>query len=125
MDDWRFDITNEGVERLGLAMTIAFSTRSKATHYCDHPKHGLVLLWYEDKSVDGHPVQKLPFPLSSPEMATQFAWSWLQSATYGEKPDTDGSCGKGWRVHSGWWKESYWSPSAIIVVQPEWSVYGK
>lgn len=124
-DNWQLDITNEGTEKLRLAMKLAMSWHSKATHYCVHHKLGLVLLWHEDANVDGVAVQKLPFPLKTSDMLADFVAGWLSSADYPEKPDFDGSSVKGWRVYNEEWGHVGKSHYAFVAIQPVWSLYGK
>jgi hypothetical protein len=130
-DNWRLDIINEGSRNLAHALALAFTRGHKATHYCDHPKHGLVLLWTDNgQPIDGEPACKLPFPLvvnDNPEKNTalQFVSSWLESAEYGDRPDIDGDSGKGWRLYNEAWGQVANNWAAFVAIQPAWSLYGK
>lgn len=149
MDNRTIDFVSEGHEALKTALQLMWDSApgGKATHYRvlklapktryygipDKISHytemkvdeengveTLVLYWSDDKTAD-----KLPFPLTKDNVA-DFVQGWLDnSADYGEEPDIDGSCGKGFRVFTEQWGHVAGSHYSIVAVQPNWSMYGK
>jgi hypothetical protein len=60
------------------------------------------------------------------QMATDFAWKWLQQAELGPEPDMDGDCERdGWRAFIGSWGHFGPDQYSIIAIKPQWVMLGK
>lgn len=80
----------------------------------------LILLWSESKG-----AVPLPYPMKIAD-AIPFVKGWLANAgDSGEKPDIDGSLGKGWRVFTEDWGHVAGCSCAVVGVQSQWTMYGK
>lgn len=98
------------------------------SHICDDLKRDesgvrtLILFWTAPASIKQS--SQLPFPLEM-EAAPAFVSGWLNSAEFGDEPDIDGSCGKGWRVFNEAWGHVLGDYAAFVAIQPAWAMYGK
>jgi len=93
-----------------------------ATHYLDHPEKGLILFWAEDLPNKSIP---LPTPLDH-KSAADLAWTWLKNqnnSKYGNLIDFDGSHEKGYKIYNE--PQHYANWSQILIVKPEWAIFGK
>lgn len=72
----------------------------------------------------GAPILPLPYPMET-TAAIEFAWNWLAQASYGQKPDIDGDCKKGWRIFNEAWGHVGRDCYAFVAVRPTWALYGK
>ena len=103
-------------DALIAALTIALSYHSKV-HYWECRKGKLALLW-------SNPEDTYPFltPLDDPEQLAGMVLGWLLGAAYPEeRPDTDGSVKKGFRVRGH--EDGY--GYTVATIEPVWIVYGK
>lgn len=126
MDNRHISVQSEGRKAFDLAFQLLFDNApgSKATHYFEDPKKGLVLLWHED---EGKKSIKLPSPLSW-KGAADLAWEWLSNQkedNYHDFLDHDGSNGQGFKVYNEDWGHVAGSHYAILGVYPVWAWYGK
>lgn len=86
-------------------------------------RSGMILYWSKPEDHTGAIV--LPFPLTA-EAAVTFLWDWLQTAEYRQEPDQDGDNGKGFIVTTGdFWGHCDGSHYSIVMVTPDWQMYGK
>ena len=84
----------------------------------------MVLLW-EKPSGDRLPFQRLPYEMKV-KPATTFLWEWLQQCEYPNEPDHDGSNGAGFFITTGdFWGHIEGLSYSIVMVVPEWQMYGK
>ncbi len=122
MDNFELKIVSEGKSSLEKALGIAFAKHNSATHYVITPKK-ICLFWM--KPSDHKEAIPLPFKLHT-DNVTDFVWSWLKEADYGDEPDHDGSNGKGWLVSTDpGWGHVEGSFYGICKIEPEWAMYGK
>jgi len=127
MDNFRIDITGEGVKTMESAMVIAFGgghddrKPRTAEAYAIDPEKGLIFFWTAglDKN-----IVKLPFKLDAIG-AADFARRWLAEQDYGREPDHDGSNGKGWRLYNNSWSRVEGYSGSIVAILPNWAWYGK
>lgn len=154
MDNFRFDMTAEGVGSLASAMKLVFQIRGcegsnprggkrGVTHYAIRPvKEGqkapdgkwlynceprplrLVFFNHYDIKKEDGDKTTLPFKLDA-DGASDFARRWLEEADYGREPDHDGSNGKGWRIYNEGWGHVDNDHYGVIAVTPVWAMYGK
>ena len=139
MDNRHISIQSEGRSAFDLAFQLMFDNcpGKKATHYFEHPKNGLLLLWDEDFFIDtlrsannSDPrvkANKLPYPMNW-KAASDLAWGWLQNQPeekYECNLDHDGSNGKGFKVYNEDWGHVAESHYAFLGVLPVWAWYGK
>lgn len=140
MDNYRFDMTCEGRERLTAALNLAFTGKSakgyiiRPAHeafkheqyrHLDKPKRPdrMIFLWSDCEKPEGYH----PFPFEmDPAGCAEFAWRWLEgTADYGREPDHDGDNERGWRVYNESWGHVEDLHAAIIAIAPAWAMYGK
>lgn len=80
----------------------------------------LILHWSDYANT----ATKLPFTMNV-EQTTDFVWTWLNYAHYGEEPDHDGSNEKGFRVFTESWGHVNDDHSTMCAIAPAWAMYGK
>jgi hypothetical protein len=124
MDNRIISVQSEGRKAFDLAFQLLFDNApgDTVTHYIDHPKAGLILLWSSESN-----AIKLPVPLKWKE-AADLAWAWLGSKTdkeYTEYCDHDGSNGHGFRVYCEDWGHVGGYHYGVLGVVPVWAWYGK
>lgn len=123
MDNFHIDVTSEGLENLDLALKLGFSKNSKATHFVK-TKNELILFWTDTEI--SKTVTPLPIEMGA-EQIIGIIGGWLKSeADYGNKPDIDGDCGRGFRISNDQWghvKPYGWQ--AFLRIEPAWTLYGK
>lgn len=141
MDNFALNVVSEGKESFKLALQIALSHHTKASHYAviDHDadvnewtKKGgkrktLVLFWTDDESFKPKPSA---FPCDMKGAALfEFVWHWLEDCwekrAHGQEPDHDGDNGNGWRIFNEDWGHVAESHYAFVGIQPVWAMYGK
>lgn len=67
-------------------------------------------------------AEALPFPMGLATLK-DFVWAWLQTADRGREPDTDGSVEPtGFTVIAS---DDMQGRGVVVVVRPQWTVYGK
>ncbi len=122
MDNFRIDITSEGVTDFDQALQIAFAHAPgrKATHYQKDTGRGFLLFWNDEPG-----AIELPTPLRC-AAAADLIWAWLEGeADYGQPPDHDGDNSKGWRVYNEDWGFAGDWRCCFVAVQPVWAMHGK
>lgn len=120
MDNFRFDMVNEGAERLKKALCLFSPPGGKVVGYStDAERRRLVLYWHASAA-----STPLPFPMTL-EQAAELAAGWLEHAYYGPKPGFDGSSGKGWHLYCESWGQVDSDPYAFAALEPVWALYGK
>lgn len=119
MDNFHFDMTSEGVEKLKAAFALFSQPGLKVIGYREDAKKGLVFYWS-----DSLRAIKLPFPMTL-EQAAYFAAGWLDHADYGREPDHDGDNSKGWRLYTEDWGHVDGEWETFVAVQPKWAMHGK
>ena len=87
-------------------------------------RDAMVLLWSgSDKA--GMEIKTMPFP-AKVDAAVKFLWDYLEQCEYPNEPDHDGSNKKGFFVTSGdYWGHVEGLTYSILMVAPEWQMYGK
>ena len=116
MDNFRIDITSEGDESLKKVLGL-FRYKQVAGYSIKDNK--LVLYWTKSSK-----ATMFPFMMNLDEIAV-FVLGWLRSASYGQKPDIDGDCGKGWRIYNEDWGRVDGDWEAFCAIEPVWALYGK
>jgi hypothetical protein len=124
MDNRLISVQSEGRTAFNLAFQLLFDNApgDKVTHYIEHHKSGLILLWSEE----GKAI-KLPVPLGWKD-AADLSWTWLNdqdTKLYHEYLDHDGSNGRGFRVYNEDWGHVGGYSYAVLGVIPVWAWYGK
>lgn len=122
MDNFQFDVTYEGNDKLSALMQILCNR--KVVGYRVSPQKGLIFYW-TDSSKPGY--HKFPFAMKQ-DQAAAFASAWLfeaQYTEYEEEPDIDGSCGKGWRLYNESWGHVDGEWQASLAIMPAWAMHGK
>lgn len=120
MDNFKIDVTSEGLPNLERALAIAMGGHKKVYGFNVNAKKGLILYWLETKDAT-------PFiaPIKDPiEVAAQ-VMNWLLQQDYGTQPDHDGDNGKGWRLYCEDWGQVGSDSRAFVAIQPSWAMYGK
>lgn len=89
-------------------------------------KEAMILLWNgNDSRAKEFGAQQLPFPLKI-NAAITFLWDYLQQSEYPNQPDHDGSNGRGFLITTGdYWGHIEGLSYSIVMVAPEWQMYGK
>ncbi len=109
----------EGTPRVEVSVTCPKCKAGKLP-----AKACMILYWHEqvDTVVKSLP---LPFPLTA-EAAIPFLWDYIQTCEYPPEPDHDGDNGKGFIVHTGdFWGHIEGSFYSVLMVEPDWQMYGK
>lgn len=126
MDNFHFDMTSRGVHTLRQALALfgaaveAGDPERRVCGYAIDPERGMVL--YCSPSPQ---ATLLPFEMSLAQ-AAEFAHEWLvQRADYGQRPDIDGDCEKGWRLYCQEWGRIGGDDHAFAAVKPAWAMYGR
>jgi len=128
MDNFHFDMTSQGAEKLKVALGLFDPPGRKVVGYSvgevDYGggkglKRRLVLYWN-----DSAQATKLPFPMTM-EQAADFAAGWLEHADYGREPNHEGSNSKGWRLYCESWRMVGSDWCAFAAVEPAWALHGK
>ena len=153
MDNFHIDVVCQGKAELKMAIELAIKGNrslkgvkaflvedaplnriiqktSNAEHLEDAPvwrrgvpeKHQRMVLFWWERDTDKATV--LPFAMDH-EMATEFAWKWLETLDFGDEPGHDGSNGRGWRVYTTDWGHVDNYRGAICAIEPAWAMYGK
>jgi hypothetical protein len=124
MDNFGLEVTARGSDVLELMVYIAMADHLEMRAYKedvgpnDIPR--LVFYWHYEPSTDKD-VVPFPYPHKLPQVLS-FLSGWLQQVEYGDQPDLDGSCSKGWRVtNQGFGGWSY----ATFAVEPIWAEHHK
>jgi len=113
------DVHSKGKENLKLALNLAFGNNRFAEGFITEESESITLYWHLDKTKNVNPF---PLRLTADECA-ELVFKWLeQKAAYRPKPDTDGSCSKGWYLSND--KAVGWS-YIICKISPEWMIHGK
>lgn len=120
-DNFKFDIAGGG--SLKNALTIAFSQTKKAVGWRVDIREGKSnrLLFYKYSSDKMTPF---PAPLDQDQTETVIQ-SWLDDYSFGQAPDIDGNCGKGFHVYNEDWNQVNHEYQAFFAVEPYWEMYGK
>lgn len=144
MDNFHIDLTARGKEALTLALKIVLMDHTP-THWCRHPKAGLVLFWHHrpefpikytewgpttekgassrDVTIDVHPF---PCRIKRAEDLAMFVEGWLSEQVYPPEPDLDGSCSKGFRIYNErYGRVGGCGDYSFIAIQPEWAEHHK
>lgn len=148
-DNYMVDVIGERREQFELAMKLAFAGRQGATHWAKTKAGALLFFWAPpDKDSKFAWIEEfgsLPATMNA-EVATVFAWDWLQKAPINEpEPDHDGDNHRGWRVsttddvdmsgnddkyseergsHSIWCKPCGIF-TGLVAIKPCFAMYGK
>ncbi len=69
-------------------------------------------------------INRLPAEMDC-DLATDFAWDWLNKQLFGTQPDHDGSNHKGFIVFNESWGNVAGKWSAIVAIGPAWAMAGK
>ncbi len=124
MDNFHFDMTSLGAEKLKTALGLFDPPGRKVVGYSvgDATTLGrkrLVLYWNDSLA-----ATKLPFPMTL-EQAAAFAVGWLEHADYGREPDHEGSNSKGFRIYCEGWCMVGSDFAAFAAIEPAWAMHGK
>jgi len=136
MDNFALNVrarTKESFEHT-LAIAFAAAPGGRASHWCEHPKFGLVLFWSssEEKFQD-RPIVPFPHELDA-ATATNFVWDWLSKIDRKkfQLNDWDRECNDGdvkdekaWRAYVEDWGHVGNSRCAVVAVLPVWAWLGK
>jgi hypothetical protein len=125
------------IGHLQSSLSIALALHQKITGYrditgspameCLKPKdidaeqRRLILFWHNVEDV-------IPFPAPmKPEQIAPFIVAWLDSVSFGPRPDIDGDTGKGFYISTGagWNFVEDVSHYACLDIRPCWMMYGK
>lgn len=139
MDNFAFDVTAKSRATFDLAMMIATSDNSEATHYAvltlpvksnewtkeDKRKRGTLVLFRGPGMKEAVPF---PHPLKHAAL-TEFVWDWLrhmwETGEAGDEPDHDGSNSHGYRIFNEEWGHVAGHFEAFVAIQPVWAMHGK
>ncbi len=136
MDNFALDVRARSRESFDHAMAIAFNgSVGKASHWCEHPKFGLVFFWNEVPSdtFQGKPISPLMTEMDAAQ-AADLAWIWLQKADRKKFQlkdsdehyrDGDVDNEKAWRVYVEEWGHVGGSNYAVCAILPVWAWLGK
>lgn len=124
MDNREVFIKGRTFDSFKLAMQLAFNGY-EATHFADHPQHGLVFAWrevslYVPQTKD---LKSSPLPASMDwESAARLAWKWLEEQKESRFLDKE-YCGdvwnkRAWRIEGGLGKLDF---SVICAIHPVWA----
>lgn len=137
MDNFTLNVRARTKESFEHTMAVAFaaSPGEKASHWCEHPKYGLILFWHADEhdKFDNKPI--VPFPHELDYMtASSFVWDWLSKIDRkkfnlgswdAHYDDGDVWNEKAWRVYVEDWGHVGNSPYAVAAILPVWAWLGK
>ncbi len=117
MDNFRVDVTSEGLSQFTLAMELIF--RHECVGY-RIDKNVIHLYWADsDKAI------KLPYKYNV-QQTINFVWGWLEvNPPTGKQPDHDGDNGKGFRLFNESWGHADGTWQAFASIEPIWAMYGK
>ena len=116
MDNFHIDVTSRGVDGLRKALSLM---TEKVVGYSVDPVKGMILYWKNTANSTA-----LPYHMTM-EQAADMVWGWLATVPYGDKPDLDGSCSKGWRVYCERYGRINDDFYAFVAVQPVWAEHHK
>ncbi len=141
MDNNRLIVVSETREDFDLAMKLAFRHHSECVGWSyftpkrsnydeDRPEEllgvvaGAYLVLHGYKGDSDKQVNLFPANIDC-ELATAFAWDWINKCEFINEPDHDGSNGHGFIVFNEPWGLVGGDCSAIIAVGPAWAMRGK
>ncbi len=141
MDNNRLIVVSETKTDFSLAMQLAFRHHHKCMgwtiwqpkrgeHDKDRPEEllgvcdGPYLVLHWTKTDSDKEINRLPAEMDC-DLATDFAWDWLNKQLFGTQPDHDGSNHKGFIVFNESWGNVAGKWSAIVAIGPAWAMAGK
>lgn len=142
MDNKSINAIAESKQDLDLLVKFVFGNYKKATYYISEKliiddseydikkddKDGIFTLILLDKKPEydkNIEAQKLPFPLNK-DNATDFIYEWIHNIEFPDEPDIDGDCKPGFRIFTNCWGHvPGYSSNGIVLIRPEWAMYGK
>ena len=136
MDNFALNVRARTKDSFEHAIAIAFtaSPGGKASHWCEHPRFGLILFWsgsegkFQDKQIISFPHEL------GVATATSFLWDWLAKADRSKFQlkdwdarynDSDVQCEEAWRVYVEDWGHVGNSHCTVATVLPAWAWLGK
>jgi hypothetical protein len=139
MDNFGLNVRARSKETFvrAIAIACAASPGGTVTHFCEHPRYGLVLFWHdcEESTFCGRKVHPLSCEMG-PREAAQFAWRWVVDAQrdrgiLGLKGwdayyrDGDVQNEPAYRIFVEDWGHVGGSPYAVVAILPVWAWLGK
>ena len=120
-DNFRIDVTAEGVEALVKCFELCCHERIAAYRVCEDPKKPRMFLYWTDSEKATSFIVNLP-----PHLVAQQVHCWLmEQVDYPTAPDHDGDNHKGFRFYNEDWGHVDGEWQAFAAIEPVWAMYGK
>lgn len=128
----RFHFDGHTFAEFELAMRLVFLDYKTARGFSESAKYGFVLYWHLDagyRSSNDDPIPQ-KWLRGGPELdvdrCIDVVWRWLQQAAhYGEEPDIDGSCSRGFTIARDQGGHAGGSHYGFVSIKPLWAEHHK
>lgn len=125
MDNFSVDVTARGPEVLKHTLELVLANHSIAVAFTEpvlDNQKTLVLHWYIP---EGQKAKYSAFPYNFKiEQLLPFIMGWLENQDYGEEPDLDGHCTRGWRLFNTQ-GITHGFGGGSFAIQPVWAEHHK